>query len=125
MQQGSIINFYRSAKDREKFIKRIDREGYVKDYEVDFKKHDGSYMRVLISSRRYENSETGDVEYEGIIKDITRRKFAEEVITERNRELSILNSLAVALNEITDLEQLLKFTRSATVLSGTTPSVKI
>ena len=110
LKQGSIINFYRNAEDRERFIKLIDREGYVKDYEVDFKKHDGSYMRVLISSRRYENSETGDVEFEGIIKDITRRKFAEEVITERNRELSILNSLAVALNEITDLEQLLKFT---------------
>ena len=72
LQQSSIINFYQNAEDREKFIKLIDREGYVKDFEVDFKKCDGSYMRVLISSRRYENSETGDVEYEGIIKDITR-----------------------------------------------------
>ncbi len=65
---------------------------------------------MLISSRRYENTKTGDVEYEGIIKDITRRKQTEEEVWERNRELSILNSLAVSLNDVTDLEQLLKFT---------------
>lgn len=110
LQLASATDLYQNAKDRDRFVKRIDREGFVKDYEVDFKKRDGSVMHVLISSRRYENPATGDVEYEGIIKDITRRKFAEEVITERNRELSILNSLAVALNEITDLEQLIKFT---------------
>jgi len=34
----------------------------------------------LISSRRYENDKTGDFEYEGIIKDITRRKQTEEEV---------------------------------------------
>ena len=45
-----------------------------------------------------------------IFKDITERKKTEEEVWQRNRELSILNSLAVALNDVTDLEQLLKFT---------------
>jgi PAS domain S-box-containing protein len=45
-----------------------------------------------------------------IFKDITERKKTEEKVWQRNRELSILNSLAVALNDATDLEQLLKFT---------------
>lgn len=110
LQMGSAINFYRKPRDRKKFIELMNREGFVKDYEVEFKRHDGSPIHVLISSRRYENSETRDVEYEGIIKDITRRKNTEEEIWERNRELSILNSLAVALNDVTDLKQLLKFT---------------
>ncbi|MEJ2285099.1 MAG: PAS domain S-box protein [Desulfobacterales bacterium] len=110
LQMGSAINFYRNPRDRKKFIELMNREGFVKDYEVEFKRHDGSPIHVLISSRRYENSETRDVEYEGIIKDITRRKNTEEEIWERNRELSILNSLAVALNDVTDLKQLLKFT---------------
>ncbi len=110
LRMGSAINFYRKPRDRKKFIELMNREGFVKDYEVEFKRHDGSPIHVLISSRRYENSETRDVEYEGIIKDITRRKNTEEEIWERNRELSILNSLAVALNDVTDLKQLLKFT---------------
>ncbi len=107
---GSTKNFYRKAQDRDKFIDLINREGFVKDYEVEFKRQDGSPIHVLISSRRYENTKTGNVEYEGIIKDITRRKNTEEEIRERNRELSILNSLAVTLNDVTDLKQLLKFT---------------
>ena len=110
LQIGSAENMYRRSEDRHKFVKLINREGFVKDYEVDFKRQDGSPIHVLISSRKYENTQTGDVEYEGIIKDITRRKQTEEEVWERNRELSILNSLAVALNDVTDLQQLLKFT---------------
>jgi PAS domain S-box-containing protein len=105
----SAEKFYRDARDRNNFIELINREGFVKDYEVEFQNQDGSPIHVLISSRRYEDADTGDVEYEGIIKDITRRKQTEEEVRERNRELSILTSLAVALNDVTDLEQLLKF----------------
>ena len=49
----------------------------------------------------------GEVEFEGIIKDITRRKQNEEVISRRNRELSIINSIAVALNHTMDFNQIL------------------
>jgi PAS domain S-box-containing protein len=110
LQIGSAKGFYRNDQDRKKFIELMNREGFVKDHEVEFKRQDGTPIHVLISSRRYENTNTGDVEYEGIIKDITRRKQTEEEVWERNRELSILNSLAVSLNDVSDLEQLLKFT---------------
>ena len=66
-------DLYKIDSDRDKFLENIDREGYLKDYEVEFKKRDKSPLQVLISSRRYEKPETGDVEYEGIIKDITHR----------------------------------------------------
>jgi len=107
---GSAKKLYRNPRDRDKFLKLINREGYVKDFEVDFKKSDGSPIHVLISSRRYENPETGDIEYEGIIKDITRRRIAEEVIKQRNLELSILNSIAVTLNLTSDLNHILMVT---------------
>jgi PAS domain S-box-containing protein len=103
-------DLYRKPEDRKKFIKVINREGSVKDYEAKFKKKDGTPLHVLISSRRYEDSQTGEIEYEGIIKDITRRKFSEEIIQQRNRELSILNSIAVALNHTMDLDHILKVT---------------
>jgi len=94
----SATELYRKAADRDRFLATINRRGQVKDFEVEFKKRDGAKMHALISSRRYHNPETGDVEYEGIIKDITHRKRTEEALKQRNRELSILNSIAVALN---------------------------
>jgi len=107
---GHANRLYKNIKDRKKFIDLINRDGYVKDFEVDFRRFDGSSIHALVSSRRYENPETGDVEYEGIIKDITRRKQAEEIIQQRNRELSILNSIAVVLNFTMDLDSILKVT---------------
>ena len=110
LKTGQANRLYKNIKDREKFIDLISREGYVKDFEVDFFRHDGSPIHALVSSRRYENPETGGVEYEGIIKDITRRKEAEEIIQLRNRELSILNSIAMVLNFTMDLDHILKVT---------------
>jgi len=110
IEKTKAWQMYAYPTDRERFLETMNREGFVKDYEVGFKTRRGSALHVLISSRRYENPETGDIEYEGIIKDITHRKVAEEVIKERNRELSLLNSVAVALNNTMDLEHILHLT---------------
>ncbi len=110
LQTVPARNLYRNALDRDKFLAAINRRGHVKDYEVEFKKRDGSPIHALISSRRYENPETGDVEFEGIIKDITHRKRTEEALKQRNRELSILNSIAVALNHNMALNLILRET---------------
>ncbi|MEJ2729000.1 MAG: PAS domain S-box protein [Deltaproteobacteria bacterium] len=101
---------YHNPSDRKRFLAVINRRGQVKDYEVEFKKRDGAVMHALISSRRYQNPETGDVELEGIIKDITHRKRTEEALKQRNRELSILNNIAVALNHNMALNLILQET---------------
>jgi PAS domain S-box-containing protein len=107
---GSVTKLYWNVKDRDKFLKEVNRKGYVKNFEVDFKKQDGSPTHVLISSRRYENPETGDIEYEGIIKDITRRKHMEDILRQRNLELSIMNSIGLTLNLTRDLNHILTMT---------------
>lgn len=107
---SSAQRLYRNSPDRKKFLKLINKKGYVKDFEVDFNRKEGVPIHVLISSRRYENPVSGDIEYEGIIKDITRRKQTEEDLKQRNLELSILNSVAVAFNHATDLNHILKVT---------------
>ena len=101
---------YRNPKDRDRFIRRIESEGFVKDYEVDFVKKNGSLIRVLISSRKYENPITGETEFEGIIKDITKREQAEQTIRQRNLELSVLNSVAVAINLTMDIPHIFDVT---------------
>jgi PAS domain S-box-containing protein len=110
---GSARGLYRRVGDREKFLQLINQEGNVKDFEIDFKKRDGSAMHVLISSRRYLNHDSGDVEFEGIIKDITERKEAEEALRKRNVELSLLNKTAVTLNRTMDLNRILEETLSS------------
>ncbi|MCJ7810511.1 MAG: PAS domain S-box protein, partial [Desulfobulbaceae bacterium] len=107
---GSARNFYLNPKDRSRFLKKINQKGYAKDFEVDFQKEDGTPIHVLISSRRYQNPETKEIEYEGIIKDITRRKLTEDVIKQRNLELSILNDIALTLNLTRDLKDILMVT---------------
>jgi len=107
---GSARRLYWNPEDRNKFIEKINREEYVKDYEVDFKAADGSPIHVLMSARRYENPESGDIEFDGIIKDITHRKKTEETLRKRNEELSLLNSVAVALNLTLDLNHILMVT---------------
>jgi len=106
----SALGLYRDPADRRRFVALITEKGFIKDFEVDFVRKDGSPLHVLISSRRYENRETGAIEYEGIIKDITHRKKSEEVIKEANRELSILNKVAVGLNYTLDLGRILEMT---------------
>jgi hypothetical protein len=56
---------YHNPKDRDRFIKRVDSEGYAKDYEVDFVKKNGSLIRVLISSRKYDNPITAESLFQG------------------------------------------------------------
>ncbi len=101
---------YRNPKDRDRFIRRVHSEGFAKDFEVDFVKKNGLLLRVLISSRKYDNPVTGETEYEGIIKDITKRKQAEQTIQQRNLELSVLNSVAVAINLTMDMPHILDVT---------------
>ncbi len=103
----TAMDLYRNPEDRRRFIEKIKTLGALKDYEVEFKRRDGSTLHVLISSRMYENTRTGEVELEGIIKDITRRKQNEELINQRNRELSVINSIAVAMNHAMDLDDIL------------------
>lgn len=110
MDNLSASGLYLHPNGRSEFLEAVNHKGYVKDFEAEFVTRNGTPLHVLISSRRYEDIETKAVEYEGIIKDITHRKQTEEVIKERNRELSILNSVAVALNNTMDLDHILKVT---------------
>ncbi len=113
----SVSQFYANPADRRKLVALLSRDGSVKDLEFNWIRADGKPIHVLLSSRSYEDPATGEVQYEGIIKDITRRKEIEELIQKRNRELSILNSIALAINYTMGLDNILKITLKR-ILSG-------
>lgn len=88
---------YLSPDDRHDFMDEIERKGFVQDYSVTFKKKDGTPIDVSITSQvRYQNGKI--VGYEGIIKDITRRKRAEASAAQQQQMLeTILEVMPVAV----------------------------
>jgi two-component system NtrC family sensor kinase len=77
-------DLYVRPEDRQNFQKLIERDGRVTDYEVEFKRKDGSIVSVLHTSQaRYD--EQGEVlGYEGLNVDQTKRKQMEKDLQEAN-----------------------------------------
>jgi PAS domain S-box-containing protein len=77
-------NLYIHPEDRKTFQERMERDGYVKDMEVEFKKKDGEKITVLLTGHPIKNESGEVVAYEGINLDITERKRIENELREAN-----------------------------------------
>ncbi len=106
----SVSRLYENPEDRSKLVTLLNRDGSVKDLEFNWMRADGKPIHIIVSSRSYEDPRTGELQFEGIIKDITRRKEIEKLVQKRNRELSILNSIALAINHTMGLGNILQVT---------------
>ncbi len=69
---------YYNPDDRQKILADIRKNGSVADYEVMFKKRDGTPVIISTSSHEYFDAEGNYLGIEGIFRDITGRKRAEE-----------------------------------------------
>jgi len=71
---ADIIKIYHDPQDREKFKETICEKGFVRDYEIRFKKKDDTRIDCLLTSTLW-HSENGKIlGYQGIIRDITDQK---------------------------------------------------
>lgn len=77
-------DLYVNPEDRKTFQERIERDGYVKDMEVEFKKKNGEKIMVLLTGHPIKNEEGEVVGYQGINLDITERKRIEDELREAN-----------------------------------------
>ena len=91
------------AADRERFRQEIGLAGYVIDFEVKLRRQDGSVMDCLLtaSSRHGSNGSAGE-EIQGIIRDISDRKIAEETELQQTREMAVLEERNRMAREIHD-----------------------
>ncbi len=71
-------DLYLRPEDRRRFQEMIERDGYVIDYEVDFKRKDGTRIPVLLTSHVRLDEGERVLGYEGIIVDESRREQMEE-----------------------------------------------
>lgn len=76
---------YLDPSDRERFMEEINRTGNLANFEVILKKKDGTAIFALGSSHRYYDARGNYQGIEGILRDITGRKRAEEAVAAEKR----------------------------------------
>jgi PAS domain S-box-containing protein len=79
---------YSNPEERSKFLAELNSRGFVTDYEVMIKKRDGTRIYVSTNSHKYFDLSGNFLGVEGIFRDITARKQAEEEILKKNEELA-------------------------------------
>ena len=77
-------DLYVNPKDREIFMERTERDGFVKDMEVEFRKRNGDNITILLTGHPIKNEKGEIIGYEGINLDITERKRIEDELREAN-----------------------------------------
>lgn len=73
-------DFYYDPEQRAEILRMMQRYGYIKDFEVHIKGKNGE-KRIALETSRARKDESGRiVGYEGIIRDITEKKYMEEAL---------------------------------------------
>ena len=102
---------YIDPEDRRKFLEEMARHGFVRKFEYSLRHKDGRRVAVVESSFATRDPATGAIErYQGVILDVTEQKRAQDEIRRRNRELYVLNSIAVTFNQSFSLDEILHLT---------------
>ena len=78
---------YINPDDRSRFKKETEQKGSVRDFEVRLRKKDGTEMDCLITATVRQGDDGNILGYQGIIRDITEYKRAQEKIKEYSKNL--------------------------------------
>ncbi len=84
--------FYADPRDRDKLLQELEKTGQVDNYELLFKKSDGTTFTVLTSSHFYYDQAGKPLGVEGIATDISDRKRAEEAVKHSEYNLREANA---------------------------------
>jgi two-component system NtrC family sensor kinase len=75
-------DLYVRPEDRRLFQELMERDGRVTDYEVEFKRKDGSTIPILLTGHARYNHQGKVIGYEGLNVDLTHRKLMEKELKE-------------------------------------------
>jgi PAS domain S-box-containing protein len=101
---------YEDPQVRNRFMRDIEEHGFVRNYEVAFRRRDGSRITVLENSFVTRKADGTVDRIHGFLVDITEKKHIEEEIRRHNRELNALNRMSVVANQSFDLDEILNAT---------------
>jgi PAS domain S-box-containing protein/putative nucleotidyltransferase with HDIG domain len=108
-----ITDVYLVPKDIDKFTAILQKNGYVDNFETQFKHKDGSILWTLTNAHFFKDKNGKILGVEGITRDITERKQAEKIqkvlfniskqVTLSQDYKELLNSIVEYLSEILDI----------------------
>lgn len=90
MQAARISDVYVDPEDRQRSLSELNQRGFVKDREIRLRRHDGTEIVCLDSSRAIYDNEGHVIRYQGTLVDITERRRVETQLSEQqefNRRL--------------------------------------
>ena len=94
---------YADPNDRDRFRQEMEKAGFIRDFEVKLLKKDGTVMDCLLTAtRRHAEDGAGPREIQGLVRDITERKRAEEALLQQTREVAVLEERNRMAREIHD-----------------------
>lgn len=112
-------DLYVNPEDRKTFRELVERLGFVKDFEVEFKKKNGEKITILLTAHAKGDEKEKIIGYEGLNIDITDRKRMERELKEANEFLTNLIESSVDGIIVTDMKgDILIFNRGAENMLG-------
>jgi PAS domain S-box-containing protein len=87
LAEVNAADLYVNPDDRARFQQEIERQGVVRDFEVQFRRKDGTEMDCLMTSTVRRDADGAVSSYQGIIRDVTERKRAERLLAAYSRTL--------------------------------------
>jgi PAS domain S-box-containing protein len=94
-----ILKLYIDPEERKKFQQEIEQKGSVRDYEIRFRKKDGSQIACLLNSTVRKADDGEILGYQGIIRNITEQKLAENALQTSKALYKTLASLLLMQNK--------------------------
>ena len=112
-------DLYVNLEDRKTFQGLVEKLGFVKDFEVEFKKKKGEKITVLLTAHAKRNDRGEIVGYEGLHIDISDRKMMEKELRKANEFLMNLIESSVDGIIVTNMKgDILIFNRGAESILG-------
>jgi len=108
---ASAADGYVNPEDRKRWQALMEREGVVPDFEVQWRRRDGTIIWVRESARAVRDGEGRVLYYEGAVEDITERKRAEEELIRLSNAVKMSRDSIV----ISDLEAKIMDVNEATL----------
>ena len=112
-------DLYVKPEDRKTFQGLVEKQGFVKDFEVEWKKKNGEKITVSLTAHAKKNEKEEIIGYEGIKIDISDRKRMEKELKEANDFLMNLIESSVDGIIVTDMKgNILIFNKGAENILG-------